>query len=112
MCSSDLAAATVIEAKQAGEYSTRMLSRYRQLLDESFVMMDLKKYRKLPEYIATHPDLFATYPEMLNEAADEFLTIDGVPKKEKQRRIWKIVKSHRSVRRIVADIYKSWRAFG
>lgn len=107
-----LAAATVVDAKRANDYSTRALSRYRQLLDESFVMMDLKKYQNLPEHIATHPDIFSTYPDMLNEAADEYLTIDGIPKKEKQRRIWKIVKRHRSIRHIAADIYKSWRAFG
>lgn len=107
-----LAAATVVDAKRVNNYSTRALGRYRQLLDESFVMMDLKKYQNLPEHIATHPDFFSTYPDMLNEAAGEFLTIDGIPKKEKQRRIWKIVKRHRSIRRIAADIYKSWRAFG
>jgi len=110
--SGKLAAATVIDAKKTNDFSTRMLSRYRHLLDESFVMMDLKKYRNLPEHIATHPDIFSTYPDMLNEAADEFLTIDGVPKKEKQRRIWKIIKRHRSLKRIAADVYRSWRAFG
>lgn len=112
MTSGRLAAETVIDAKEAGDYSAKTLSRYRELLEDSFVLKDLKKYRNLPGYIAAHPEIFSLYPEMINQVADEFLTIDGVPKKEKQRLVWRIIRSHRSPWRILKDIYKSWRAFG
>lgn len=112
MTSGRLAAETVIHAKEVGDFSARTLVRYRELLEDSFVLKDLKKYRNLPAYIASHPEIFSIYPEMINQAADEFLTIDGIPKKEKQSRIRKIVKKYRSTWGIIKDIYRSWRAFG
>lgn len=112
MTSGRLAGETVIFAKKVDDFGMKTLSRYKDLLEESFILKDLKKYRNLPGHIATHPQLFSTYPEMLNQAADEFLTIDGIPKKDKQRKIRNIVSGHASGWTILKDIYKSWRAFG
>ena len=42
------AAATAEEAHAEGDYSTLSLSRYRQRLEKSFVLQDLKRYRRAP----------------------------------------------------------------
>ncbi len=112
MTSGRLAGKTIIEATEKGDYSKNALSRYKDLLEDSFVLKDLKKYKNLPAHISNYSEFFSTYPEILNKAADEFLTIDGVSKKEKQRKIRKILTEKKSLWNIIKDTYKSWRAFG
>ena len=112
MTSGKLAGETVIEVTKKGDFSKDSLSLYEDLLNDSFVLKDLKKYKNLPNHISNYSEFFSTYPEILNKAADEFLTIDGIPKKEKQRKIRKILTDKKSIWSMAKDMYKSWRAFG
>ncbi len=105
-----LAGETVIEAKQRGDFSARTLARYEAKLWESFVLQDLAKYRHLPDLADRRPDLFRIYPELLHRAVHELLTVDGVPKREKQRRIWREVTRRRRPLQILRDLYEVWRA--
>ena len=113
MTAGRLAAETVLRAIELGDYSVRTMSLYQSELENNFVLKDLRKYRRLPDYIRRkQKEIFTIYPRLMNDAADEFLTIDGVPKKEKQKRIWSMVKKRKSLWAIVSDVYKGWRAFG
>jgi electron transfer flavoprotein-quinone oxidoreductase len=80
-------------------------------MDESFVMKDLKKYRKLPEVLHSSPQFFTAYPELVNRAAKTMFTVDGVDKKTKEREILGSFKSARRWRGLVGDAFKLWRAF-
>ena len=87
LISAKLAAQTCIEAHQSGDFSARTLSRYRELLDDSFIMKDLTQYGRTSRFFQSKPEFLELYPGMLAEAVHELLTVDSVPKREKQRRI-------------------------
>jgi electron transfer flavoprotein-quinone oxidoreductase len=87
MLSGKLAAQAVIEAKVRDDYSAMSLSRYRELLDESFVMKDLHKIRNVTDFAHARPHLLGEYPELMQALAEEYLRVDGVPKKVKQKRM-------------------------
>jgi len=110
MTAGRLAGETVVEAKRHKDTSARTLALYAAKLEESFVLQDLRKYRDLPELVERRPDLFATYTELANYAAHEMLTVDGLPKREKQRRIWREVVRRRPPWALVRDLYQVWKA--
>ncbi len=110
MTAGRLAGETVIEAKRRGDFSARTLALYAAKLEESFVLKDLRKYRNLPDLVERRPDLFTTYVELANRAAHEMLTVDGVPKRDKQRKIWREVTARRPVWHLVRDLYEVWKA--
>jgi electron transfer flavoprotein-quinone oxidoreductase len=112
MTSGRLAAETVIELHAEGRACTAdNLKHYRQKLDDSFVMKDLKKYRRMPEVFENNHHFFTQYPEMLNRAAHTMLLVDGVDKKSKERDIRKDFVAKRSRFGLLGDAFKLWRAF-
>jgi electron transfer flavoprotein-quinone oxidoreductase len=92
MLSGKLAAQAIVEAKARGDFSAATLSRYRELLDESVVIKDLYKIRNVTDFAHARPHLLRDYPRLLSEVAREYLTVDGVPKKEKQARIGRMLR--------------------
>jgi electron transfer flavoprotein-quinone oxidoreductase len=112
MTTGRLAAETVIELAAEGKpMSAKNLARYREKLDASFVMKDLKKYKRLPEIFENNHQFFTEYPELLNRAAHTMLTVDGVDKKTKEREVRKSFVAKRSRFGLVGDAFKLWRAF-
>jgi electron transfer flavoprotein-quinone oxidoreductase len=111
MTTGRLAAETVIAARAAGKPMTaRTLAAYKAALDASFVMKDLKKYRRLPEVLETSPHFFTTYPELVNRAAKTMFTVDGIDKMTKQREVLGSFKAARKLSGLVGDAIKLWRA--
>jgi electron transfer flavoprotein-quinone oxidoreductase len=112
MTTGRLAAETVIElAAQGAAFTAKNLARYREKLDRSFVMKDLKKYERLPSMLHRNPQFFTTYPELINQAAHTMLKVDDVDKKTKEREIRASFKHRRSLFGLVGDAYRMWRAF-
>jgi electron transfer flavoprotein-quinone oxidoreductase len=87
------------------------LSAYRAALERSFTLQDLRRYRKIPDLLATHPQFFSLYPAVLNEAAHEILTVDGKSKEEKIGLIKKRLFQRLPRRAILRDLFHLWRAF-
>jgi electron transfer flavoprotein-quinone oxidoreductase len=111
MTTGRLAAETVIAARAAGKPMTeRTLKAYKDALDESFVMKDLKKYRRLPELLESSPQFFTTYPELVNRAARTIFTVDGIDKMTKQREVTGSFRAARKLTGLVGDAFKLWRA--
>ena len=112
MTSGRIAAETVIALKDEGkEMSAANLSLYREKLDDSFLMKDLKKYKNMPEILHSNPQFYTTYPELVNRAAHAMLTVDGVDKKSKEREIRSNFVGKRSLFGLMGDAFKLWRAF-
>lgn len=78
------AAETVIRAKQTGDFSRNSLSDYLNLLKQSFVLKDLKTFKKAPRFLE-NPRLYRQYPELVCDLAEKILTHQGSPRKK----IWK-----------------------
>lgn len=112
MTSGRLAAETLIDLKTRGKaFSRANLAAYKTRLDASFVMKDLKKYADVPDFLHANPQVLGTYPTLLNRAAREMLTVDGVDKRAKQARILAEVREKRSLLGLLGDAYRFWRAF-
>ncbi len=109
MTAGRLAGETVIEAKGRGDFSAESLASYRARLEQSFVLQDLKKYQHLPEFVDARADLLETYPELVNLAVHEMLTVDGHSKREKQRAIWKTIRARRPLWQLLKDGYQAWK---
>jgi electron transfer flavoprotein-quinone oxidoreductase len=104
MLSGKLAGETVKLARERDDASIRTLSHYRELLDASVVMKDLHKVRNVTDFAHGRPHLLTAYPEMLSQAARTYLTVDGVPKKEKMAKIGKLLCSQPKGRLLVDAI--------
>jgi len=110
MVSGAFAAQTILEAKERGDFSRHGLSGYQEKLRSSFVLKDLKKYRRFPGFLQEHKELFSTIPQLGRYAGREMLTVNGVPKKEKQAAIWKRIKTDFSRFRLLHLIWDAWRS--
>jgi electron transfer flavoprotein-quinone oxidoreductase len=110
LMSAKLAAQTCVEAHERGDFSVQTLSRYRKLLDESFIMKDLRLYSRTSQHFQSNPQYLDLYPEMLVEAAHDLLSVDSVPKQEKQRRILGRLLGRRAPWRLARDVVGAVRA--
>lgn len=107
-----LAAETVLAAKEKNDFSAQSLSLYQQKLEESFVVKDLKKYKDASHFLEANPQFLTLYPQFANYVAKEMMTVDGVPKQEKQKAIMKGVTSKRSLLHLGWDMFRLWRTIG
>lgn len=87
------------------------LSIYKKMLDQSFVMKDLKKYRDLPKTLH-NKHLFTTYPQLLSNAMQTWFRVDGVEKREKEKEIVKSFFRARRFTGLLSDavsLARGWR---
>jgi electron transfer flavoprotein-quinone oxidoreductase len=110
MLSGRLAAQAIAEAKERDDFSVATLARYRELLDESVVMKDLRKIRRTTPFGHARPHLLRDYPRLASEMAREYLTVDGSSKKEKQAKIVDMIR-RLPKKRLIGDALGGLRAF-
>jgi len=111
MTSGVLAGETVIEAKRKGNFSVRTLSRYRQRLEESYVLRDLRKYRRIPEFFTHNSRFFTEYPEAINELAYMWHVVDENTKEEHIKNMKRELLKRRSRLGLMRDMFNVWRLF-
>ncbi|MCA0045912.1 FAD-binding protein [Mesorhizobium sp. B283B1A] len=87
MTSGRIAAEAIIQVKRRNDPMTkRNLALYKTMLDESFVVKDLRKYKDMPALLHNNAgNFFTTYPRLMSQAAQNFMRVDGTPKIEKER---------------------------
>lgn len=112
MISGKIAGETAVLAHEKGDFSRKTLAVYQERLKDSFVIKDLMKYRNTSGFLESHRYFLDFYPKALNQAAHQFFTVDGIPKKEKQRQILRSLTKDRSLRKIGTDMFKLWRVLG
>jgi electron transfer flavoprotein-quinone oxidoreductase len=81
------AADTVIRAKQKGDFSANSLAYYRKLLENSYVLKDLRTFKKAPHFLE-NTRIYTTYPELACNFVEKIFTSDGQPRK----RAWQLLK--------------------
>jgi electron transfer flavoprotein-quinone oxidoreductase len=112
MTSGRLAGETIVAAKTAGKPLTaKTLKAYRKALEDSFVLADLKKYRRLPRLLEHNKHFFTDYPKLLTRAADTWFRVDGTPKRQKEREIAGTFRETRRLRGLVGDVLRLGRAW-
>ena len=73
-------------------------------------MKDLEKYKDAAHTFEKYPQYFKEYVPMMNKAMSKFFTVDGTPKREKQKEIMKSVTAERGTIKVIQDIYRAWKA--
>ncbi len=73
-----VAADTVIAAKARGDFSAASLAEYPHMLDQSYVMADMRTYRRAPRFFE-NPRLYTVYPEMLANLMTKIYAEDAEP---------------------------------
>lgn len=109
MASGVMAAETILQAREAGDFSEKMLDMYRVKLLDSFVGQDLKKYKDATHHFEKFPQYFEQYIPMMNRAASQMFTVDGTSKWEKQKKIWRDIGTPKEKWRMARDLMNAWR---
>lgn len=114
MTSGRLAAETIFQVKSRKDpMSAENLALYGKMLEESFVMKDLKKHKDMPALLHTNSqNFFMTYPQLISAAAQSFVRVDGTPKIDKERATMAQFVKNRSRWGMVSDAVRlafAWR---
>jgi electron transfer flavoprotein-quinone oxidoreductase len=114
MTSGRLAAEAIFQVKSRREpMNAGNLVLYEKMINDSFVMKDLKKYKDMPALLHTQSqNLFMTYPQLVSTAMENFLRVDGTPKVEKEKATVRAMKAKRGWTGLVGDamrVARAWR---
>lgn len=108
IASAEAAAQAVIEAKEKGDFSQNSLSRYKQLLDQSFVMKDLNLYKNFPHFME-NKRIFNEYPQMVDNILSGLFVIDGHPGQPLRKKVMGNLKTV-GLMTLLKDGYKGVKA--
>ncbi|MEP9356694.1 FAD-dependent oxidoreductase [Xanthobacter sp. KR7-65] len=113
MTSGRIAAEAIFQVKSRKDpMTTANLALYKKMLDDSFVIKDLKKYKDMPQLLHIQSqNFFLTYPQLVNKAMENFVRVDGTPKKEKEKLTVKSFTSARSWAGLFGDAFRLARAW-
>ena len=107
---SGFAAAQAVQmARQKGDFSRKGLSGYKTLLEESFVLKDLKTFRHAPGFQA-NPRIYELYPLLVCGVSRRLFQSTGQPKKKILSLVRTEMKGKISSWRLVRDIIQAGRA--
>ncbi len=106
MASGVFAAETVIEAKNKGDFSKTALDAYREKLEDSFVLKDMKRYKDAPEILSATPEFFKEYPDELLEFLERHFTVSEKSKGDIHRELRKVFKDKVSAWRLLKNIWR------
>lgn len=110
MTAGRLAGLTAVAAHQANNFSANFLKRYRKSLEETFVLKDMKQYRRMTDFLETSPHFMGTYTNFLNDAALRYFTAHGMPKRDMEKQIVGLLQKRRSFTGVAQDMLKILRA--
>jgi len=113
LTSGRLAGEAIFQTKSRREPMTKQnLSLYKKLLNDSFVMKDLKKYKDMPQLLhAQSKNYFLAYPTLVATAMENFLRVDGTPKLDKEKATVSAFVKQRSIGGLVGDAWRLARAW-
>jgi len=105
-----LAGEMAVKAIKAGDTSESMLSEYDANVKNSFVLKDMRKYRKFPHLLFNNPMIFQTLPDVVGDMIEEMLLVDGKSKKEKQKIIVRNIRKKVGLYRLMGLAWRAWRS--
>lgn len=112
MASGMMAAEAVIEAKKKDDFSKRVLSAYVDKLNNSFVIKDMKKFRKFPQVMKKNPQLLSEYPQVLGDLMVKYFSISETPKKEVEKEVFRKFKKEIGIMKFSRTVFGMVRGMG
>ena len=113
MTSGRLAGETIVRLLRTHQEMTKAnLALYVKQLEDSFVLKDMKKYRRIPGFLHNNTgNLFGLYPRMLSQAMQSWFRVDGTDKLSKEKAIMKSFRRGRGLTGLIGDAFKLARAW-
>ena len=105
-----LAAEAVLKAHEAGDFSKETLSVYEKLLNESFIMRDLKQFKGFPT-VLTERAIFEDIPDTADKICEKLFTVNGEPTESAIMYAVNLIAQRTSARNAVDMITKIVEAF-
>lgn len=109
VASGRMAAEAACAAIDAGDTSAAGLASYKQKLEDSFVIQDLRTFQAWPETMEHWDRMFTEYPTMVREIFNGLFCVDGKPQQHLAKRMMPIVKK-RGLLRLFKEIRKAVKA--
>jgi electron transfer flavoprotein-quinone oxidoreductase len=109
MTAGKMAGQTALAAHRQNDFSARFLSQYRRGLEASFVLKDMKQYRRMTDFLDSTPHFMGTYANFLNDAALRYFTAHGKPKRTMEKEIVGLLQERRSFFGMAWDMLKLLR---
>ncbi len=105
MMSGKFAGETAVIALGKGDFSSQSLSRYQEMLEESFVIKDLRTYKDLMPLVAERKSEFLDYYlKKINSFFEMFTSVDSVPKRQKYHEFIKSIFKDRKISALFKDV--------
>jgi len=109
IASGEAAAKAVINAKNKEDYTKQRLSLYKEELENSFVLQDLKTYENAPEFMENHR-IFGHYPKLVEEMMINLFRVDGTPAQPLRKSMLATVKRQGGILQVAKDAWKGVRS--
>ena len=97
LASGYFAAQAVIKAKKSGKFDALTLSMYRRLLEDSFVLKDLRNFQESP-YVIGNPRFFNHYPELIGTVMRDLYSVPACLKE----RLYPTIRKHLTLQELWA----------
>jgi electron transfer flavoprotein-quinone oxidoreductase len=104
-----VAGEAVVAANLSGDFSRHGLSVYKKLLEESYVIKDLKQARRAPHMLHNNR-IYNEYPELMCSFMENVYKIEGTPKANLTKLFLKSAKEKVGLGNLMADGFSAWRS--
>ena len=92
VASGQMAGQAAVRALDAGDTSEAGLASYKEAMEGSFVIQDLRTFSKWPHVMEGWDRMFTEYPAMARDVFNAMFSVDGKPQKPLMKRMMPIVK--------------------
>lgn len=104
-----LAAKAYLEAREKGDFSASGLALYAQMLEESFVLQDMRTFHKAYQLVE-NPRFVSAYPELICEALESFYSVNAVPSSSLRKNVIRQVSQKIGFGTLVKDLWSMGRS--
>lgn len=109
VASGRMAAEAACKAIDDEDVTKEGLASYRQAMEDSFVIRDLKTFSTWPSVMEHWSSLFETYPQMVAHMGNALFVVDGVPQKPLMKRFLPIIKQQ-GILKVVQEVRRAVKA--
>ena len=106
VASGQMAGQAAVRALDAGDTSAAGLSSYKEAMEGSFVIQDLRTFSKWPHVMEGWDRMFTEYPAMARDVFNAMFSVDGKPQKPLMKRMMPIVKQ-RGLFKLAGEVRKA-----
>jgi len=99
---------TIMEAHKKRDFSSSFLSLYQKKLENTFVLKDLRTFKKAPKHLK-NPRLYNIYPKIICEVMEKIMQNDGSPRENTLKILKNSIRRHSSCFEVASDIIKIGR---